>query len=245
MRIIPRLDIKGSHLIKGIHLEGLRKVGDPNEFAKKYYEDGADELVYMDIVASLYNRNNLTDVVEKAAKDIFIPMTVGGGIRSSDDVTQLLNVGADKVAINTAAVKNKSMLTEMAEKFGSQCIVLSIEAKRHANGWEAMTDNGREHTGLDVVKWAMEAVSLGAGEIFLTSIDQEGTCKGFDTELVKAVATSVDVPVIASGGMGNLDDFSAVIEHGCADAVSMAHMLHYNKLKIQDIRHFGEERNLL
>lgn len=245
MRIIPRLDIKGSHLIKGIHLEGLRKVGDPNEFAKKYYENGADELVYMDIVASLYNRNNLTEVVERAAKDIFIPMTVGGGIRSSDDVTQLLNVGADKVAINTAAVKNKAMLTEMAEKFGSQCIVLSIEAKRHAKGWEAMTDNGREHTGLDVVQWAMEAVSLGAGEIFLTSIDQEGTCKGFDIELVNAVSKAVDVPVIASGGMGNLDDFSAVIERGSADAVSMAHVLHYNKFKIQDIRDYAEERNLL
>jgi cyclase len=245
MRIIPRLDIKGPNLIKGIHLEGLRKIGDPNEFAKKYYEDGADELVYMDIVASLYNRNNLTDVVEKAAKDIFIPMTVGGGIRSCDDITQLLNVGADKVAINTAAVKNKAMLREMAEKFGSQCIVLSIEAKSHNNGWEAMTDNGREHTGLDVVKWAMEAVSLGAGEILVTSIDQEGTCKGYDIELVKAVSTAVDVPVIACGGMGSLDDFAAVIRDGKADAVSMAHMLHYKKLSIQDIRAFGETNNLL
>jgi cyclase len=245
MRIIPRLDVKGPNLIKGIHLEGLRVVGDPNEFAEDYYKQGADELIYMDIVASLYDRNNLTDVVEKAAKNIFIPMTVGGGIRKAEDVSTLLNVGADKIAINTAAVRNKNLISELAERFGAQCIVLSIEAMRQTGGtWEAMTDNGREHTGLDAVKWAQEAVSLGAGEVLVTSIDQEGTCKGYESELIRQIATSVPVPVIASGGMGSLEDVKDVIENGKADAVSMAHMLHYKKTTINDIKTFGAEHKL-
>ncbi|MBU6234703.1 MAG: imidazole glycerol phosphate synthase cyclase subunit [Alphaproteobacteria bacterium] len=237
IRVIARLDIKGPNLIKGIHLEGLRVIGDPYEYAKKYYQQGADELIYMDSVASLYNRNNLTQFVEKAAKGIFVPMTVGGGVRSVDDAMTLFLVGADKVAINTAAVANKQLISDMANRFGSQAMVLSIEAKsKTSGGWEAMTDNGREHTGLDVVEWAKEAVSLGAGEILLTSIDQEGTQKGFNVDLVRAVAKAVPVPVIASGGMGTLAHASDVVEKGAADAIAVAHMLHYNKTTIGAVK---------
>ncbi len=237
VRVIARLDIKGPNLIKGIHLEGLRVIGDPYDYAKRYYEQGADELIYMDSVASLYNRNNLTEVVERAASGIFIPMTVGGGVRSVDDAMKLFLVGADKVAINTGAVANKQLISDMANRFGAQAMVLSIEAmKKQGGGWEAMTDNGREHTGLDVVAWAKEAVSLGAGEILLTSIDREGTQHGFDTALVHAVASAVSVPVIASGGMGRLDHATSVVRDGAADALAVAHMLHYNKTDIGQIK---------
>ena len=237
VRIIARLDIKGPNLIKGIHLEGLRVVGDPQEYARKYYEMGVDELVYMDIVASLYGRNSLTDIVRRAAQHIFIPMTVGGGVRSLDDVKTLLRSGADKVAINTAAVKQPELITKVARRFGSQCMVLGIEAKRVAPGkWEAYTDNGREKTGLDVVEWAQRACELGAGEILLTSVDQEGTRKGFDIDLVRAVASTVSIPVIASGGMGSTQHFVDVVKQGCADAVAMADVLHYNRLTVADVR---------
>lgn len=246
VRVIARLDIKGPNLIKGIRLEGLRVVGDPFEFAKKYYEQGADELLYMDTVASLYNRNNLTEVVRRAAQGIFIPMTVGGGIRSVEDAHKLFAVGADKVAINTAAIANKQLISDLARKYGSQAVVVSIEAHRipGVKGWEAMTDNGREHTHKDVVAWAQEVVSLGAGEILLTSIEQEGTCKGFDIDLINAVATSVSVPVIASGGMGSLNDFNAAVEKGHADAVAVAHMLHYNKTTVAGIKAHALDNNL-
>ena len=237
LRLIARLDIKGPNLIKGVRLEGLRVLGDPQEFAKRYYEEGADELLYMDTVASLYERNNLTDIVRRTAKDVFIPMTVGGGVRSVNDVQELLRAGADKVAINTAAVQRPALITEVAKRFGSQCMVLSIEAKRQAPGhWEAYTDNGREHTGLDVVEWAKKGALLGAGEILLTSVDQEGTQKGFDVELVKAVAGAVEIPVIASGGMGTLEHLLEVAEEGHADAVAIAHVLHYKKLGLGEIR---------
>jgi cyclase len=237
LRLIARLDIKGPNLIKGVHLEGLRVIGDPQEHARAYYEQGADELVYMDIVASLYGRNNLTDIVRKAAHDIFVPLTVGGGVRSVEDVNTLLRVGADKVAINTAAIGRPALITEVARRYGSQCMVLSIEAKRLGAGrWEAYTDNGREKTGLDVVEWARKAESLGAGEILLTSVDQEGTRKGFDVPLVKAVAAAVTIPVIASGGMGSLEHFTQVVQEGGADAVAMADVLHYKRLGLRDIR---------
>jgi imidazole glycerol-phosphate synthase subunit HisF len=237
LRLIARLDIKGPNLIKGIHLEGLRVMGDPQSFAKKYYEDGADELIYIDIVASLYNRNNLSDIIHRAAQDVFIPITVGGGIRSLEDATHILRSGADKVAINTAAVKRPELISEMARRFGSQCMVLSIEAKKSGSGsWEAYTDNGREHTGLDVVTWAKRAKELGAGEILLTSVDQEGTCRGFDQELVQAVSSVVSIPVIASGGMGALSDVEDVVVVGKADAIAMANVLHYDKLSIQKVR---------
>lgn len=237
IRIIPRLDIKGPNLIKGIHLEGLRVVGDPREFSRRYYEEGADELLYIDIVASLYNRNSLIDIVKRTAEEVFIPLTVGGGIRTADDVRSMLRAGADKVAINTAAIANPSLITEVSRRFGSQCMVLSIEAKRMQPGvWHAFTDNGREITGRDVVDWAKQGAELGAGEILLTSIDQEGTRKGFDIELVRAVSTAVPIPVIASGGMGKPEDFVRVVREGSADAVAIAHAFHYKTSSIDEVR---------
>jgi len=235
--LIARLDIKGPNLIKGIHLEGLRVVGDPQEYARRYYEAGADELVYMDIVASLYGRNNLTEIVKRAAQDIFIPMTVGGGVRSVDDAKQLLRAGADKIAVNTAAIARPELITGISRRFGSQCMVLSIEAKQVGeNKWEAYTDNGRERTGVDVVEWAIKGCELGAGEILLTSVDREGARKGFDVALVRAVATAVPIPVIASGGMGTTEHLVEVIKIGEADAVAMADVLHYNRISMSQIR---------
>ena len=237
VRLIPRLDIKGPNLIKGIQLEGLRVIGDPQQFARRYYEQGADELLYVDVVASLYGRNSLHDIVRRSAHDVFVPLTVTGGIRSTDDVRQVLRSGADKIGVNTAATKRPELIKEIAGKFGSQCMVLSIEAKRVAPGkWEVYTDNGRERTGLDVVDWATRGVELGAGEILLTSVDREGTREGFDLELVAAVSGAVPVPVIASGGMGELEDVAKVVREGGADAVSMADVLHYGRMTIAEIR---------
>lgn len=236
-RLIARLDIKGPNLIKGIHLEGLRVVGQPNEYAKRYYEQGADELIYIDCVASLYGRNSLGDIVQSAAQDVFIPMTVGGGIRSIDDAMHILRCGADKVAINTAAVANPNLITDIARKFGSQCMVLSIEAKRVGpDRWEAYTDNGREDTGMDVIEWVKRGVALGAGEVLLTSVDQEGTRKGFDVALVRAVTGEVSVPVIASGGMGTTEHMVDVVKTGGVDAVAMADILHYRRATFAEIR---------
>lgn len=244
VRIIPRLDIKGPNLIKGIRLEGLRVIGDPQEYAIRYYEAGADELVYMDIVASLYNRNNLSDIISRAADRVFIPITVGGGIRSVDDARNILRSGADKVAINTAAIARPELISEIANRFGSQATVLSIEAKRFQDGrWEAYTDNGRERTGLDVVEWASRAVELGAGEILLTSVDREGTRKGFELDLISSVSRAVPIPVIASGGMGSIQDFAAAASAG-ADAVAMADVLHYGRLSLPDIREAAKQSGL-
>lgn len=240
VRVIARLDIKGPNLIKGVHLEGLRVIGNPNDYAMLYYSQGVDELIYMDSVASLYGRNNLSDIVKTTAENVFIPITVGGGIRSVEDVKQLLRCGADKVAINTAATKNPVLLSEIARRFGSQCVVLSIEAMRNNNGsWEVMTDNGREHTGMDVVNWARTGQEFGAGEILLTSIEQEGTRKGFDIELVKQVSEAVSIPVIASGGMGKVEDLVSVVNLGKADAVAMADVLHYKRLSLPEIRNYA------
>jgi len=219
-RLIARLDIKGENLIKGIHLEGLRVIGSPNEHALRYYLQGADELIYMDCVASLYGRNSLGEIVRRAAQDVFVPMTVGGGIRSVDDAAYVLRHGADKVAVNTAAVARPALIAEIAQRFGSQCMVLSVEAKQIAPGrWEAYTDNGRERTGLDVVEWVRQSVGLGAGEVLLTSIDREGTRRGFDVALVAAVTAEVSVPVIASGGLGTVAHLVDVVKTGHADAV--------------------------
>jgi cyclase len=237
LRLIARLDVKGSKLIKGIHLEGLRVVGDPNERAREYYRQGADELIYMDVVASLYGRNHLGDIIKKAVQDIFVPITVGGGIRSIEDATQILRCGADKLAINTGAVDKPNLIYEISRKFGSQCTVISIEAKKISQErWEVFTNNGRERTGLDVVQWAKKCVSNGAGEILLTSIDREGTRMGFDVDLVKEVTSSVNVPVIASGGMGKVEDLIPVVLEGGADAVAIADILHYNRATLDDLR---------
>lgn len=241
VRLIARLDIKGPNLIKGVHLEGLRVMGDPQEFARRYYEQGADELLYIDIVASLYGRSKLTEIVRRSAHDVFVPMTVGGGIRGIDDVNDLLRAGADKVAINTAAVRRPALITEVSRRFGSQCMVLSIEAKQQApERWEVFTDCGRERSGVDAVEWARRGVELGAGEILVTSIDREGTRKGFDVSLVKAITTAVDVPVIASGGFGEPAHLGDVIAAG-ADAVAFADALHYGRSTLTQIRRMATD----
>jgi cyclase len=241
IRLIARLDIKGPNLIKGVHLEGLRVIGSPNQHARRYYEQGADELIYMDCVASLYGRNSLSDLVQQAAENIFIPLTVSGGIRTVDDAWRLLRCGADKVAVNTAAIANPQLIADIAQRFGSQCMVLSVEAKQVGPGrWEAYTDNGRERSGVDVVEWVARAASLGAGEILLTSIDREGTRRGFDVELVRAVTRQVSVPVIASGGMGKAEDLIRVVEAAEADAVAMADILHYGRATVGEIRAVAE-----
>jgi cyclase len=245
IRLIARLDIKGPNLIKGIHLEGLRVIGSPNEHALRYYEQGADELIYMDCVASLYGRNNLREIVRSAAQDVFVPMTVGGGIRSVEDVADLLRCGADKVAVNTAAVANPKLITEIARRFGSQCTVLSIEAKQTApERWEAYTNNGREPTGLDVIEWVKRGVELGAGEVLLTSVDREGTRRSFDVPLVRAVTTEVSVPVIASGGMGKPEDLVEVVQQAEADAVAMADILHYRRATLGAVRRVALDAGL-
>jgi imidazole glycerol-phosphate synthase subunit HisF len=228
IRIIPRLDIKGPNLVKGIHLEGLRVLGKPEHFARYYYENGADELLYMDAVASLYERNSLLDIIERTAREVFIPLTVGGGLRSVDDIRTVLRAGADKVSLNTAVINRPKLIKEAAEAFGSSTVVVSIEAlKREDGSYGAYVDYGRENTGVDVFEWAMQAVDLGAGQLMVTSIDQEGTGKGFDLDLCRAIADSVAVPVIVSGGAGNLEHIADVINGGAVDAVCLGSLLHY------------------
>jgi cyclase len=244
-RLIPRLDIKGPNVIKSIHLEGLRVVGDPQELALRYYEQGADELLYVDVVASLYERNSLHNIIQRAAHDVFVPLTVTGGIRSVDDVRAILRAGADKIGINTAATKRPGLIAEVARTFGSQCMVLSIEAKRTGlYAWEVYTDNGRERTGMDVVQWAQRGVELGAGEILLTSVDQEGTRMGFDLDLIRAVTAKVSIPVIASGGMGVPEHMLPAVLEAEADAVAMADILHYKRATVGDVRRVAQQAGI-
>ncbi|MFH0772173.1 MAG: imidazole glycerol phosphate synthase cyclase subunit [Candidatus Omnitrophota bacterium] len=269
IRIIPRLDIKGPNLVKGIHLEGLRIIGDPQIYAVKYYEEGADEILYVDIVASLYRRNNLFDIVEKTARNISIPVTVAGGIRSLDDIKTLLRAGADKVSINSAAVENPKLITEAAKTFGSQCIVVAIDIKQwpdrsflskrnetvsrtkvgDSEDWfqdifQVYADNGRQQTGLEAYEWALRAVELGAGELLITSIDKEGMKLGYETEFIRKVAESVPVPVIAGGGAGNIEHVEDVISNGKASAVAVASILHYNIASIQVIKTHLRQRGI-
>jgi imidazole glycerol-phosphate synthase subunit HisF len=244
VRLIARLDVKGKNLIKGVHLEGLRVMGDPQEHALRYYHHGADEIIYMDTVASLYGRNNLSNIVEMTAKNVFIPITVGGGIRSVLDAKRMLSSGADKVAINTAAIHNPTLISDMAEALGCQAVVVSIEAvSRGDREWEAMTDNAREKTGKSVVEWAIEAVRLGAGEILLTSVAQEGTGKGLDLDLINAVSERVDVPVIASGGVGSVDHIVQGVYAG-ADAIAIADLLHYKKMTMNEVNETARQHKL-
>ena len=238
IRLIARLDVKDENLVKGIQLEGLRKLGDPNAFARRYYEQGIDELLYIDIVASLYNRNNLSHIVRRTVEEVFIPVCVGGGLRSVEDVRRILAMGADKVAINTAALKRPDLIREVAATFGSQCMVLSIQAKRSRtdpNRWEAYYDNGRAHSGRDVVEWAKQGEALGAGEILLTSVDCEGLQRGMDLELIRAVTAAVQVPVICGGGVGGADDILDAAAAG-ADAVACAAVLHYDKATVPELK---------
>lgn len=237
IRVIARIDVKNDDAIKGIHLEGLRKVGKPNDLARKYYAAGVDEIVFMDAVAAYYDRNSLSEIIQTACNDVFVPITVGGGIRNVDDIKKALNAGADKVAINTQAVRQPAFIEQASKIFGSQCVVLSIEAKKISEGkWEAYTDNGREPTGLDVIEWAEKAQELGAGEILLTSIDAEGTKKGFDESLNAAVAESVSIPVIASGGAGKVEHISSLLNNSSVDAVAVASVLHYSLHEVKDLK---------
>ncbi len=246
IRIIPRLDIKGPNLVKGIHLEGLRVLGKPEDFARYYYEHGADELIYMDVVASLYGRNSVLEIVRRASKEIFIPLTVGGGLRTLDDIRKALHAGADKVSLNTAAIQDPQLIRRAARRFGSSTIVVSIEAIKKEEGiYEAYTNNGREETGVDALNWAMRAAELGAGEMLVTSIDKEGTGEGFDIELTRKIAESVPIPVIACGGAGKISHIHDVIQKGKADAVSIASILHYKFIQ-GATKHgdFSEEGNV-
>jgi len=232
VRIIPRLDIKGPNLVKGIHFEGLRVLGKPEHFARYYYENGADELIYMDAVASLYGRNSLLEIIEKTAREIFIPLTVGGGLRNIDDIRAVLRAGADKVSLNTAAIACPDLIHEASRTFGSSTIVVSIEAIRKSDGsYEAYVNYGRDRTDIDVFEWAIRAVELGAGELMVTSINKEGTGNGFDLELTRRIAKSVSVPVIAGGGAGKVNDVHDVLIQGKAEAVALASILHYNFIR--------------
>ena len=245
IRIIPRLDVKNENVIKSINLEGLRVVGNPSDLAHKYYVQGADELLYVDVVASLYGRNNLKEIVCKATKNIFIPITVVGGIRSIEDFKELLYAGADKVGLNTAAIKRPELIAELANQFGSQSLILSIEAKKiKENYWEAMTHNGREKTGKNVIDWVKEAAAKGIGEILVTSIDQEGTRGGFDIDLLKIISEKINVPVIASGGMGSLQHSIDLIKNCSVSGFCMADTLHYNRSTVTEIRNNLIDHNI-
>ena len=235
VRVIPRLDIKGPNLVKGVHLEGLRVLGQPEWFARRYYEQGADELLYMDVVASLYGRNSLLDIVSRTSRAMSIPLTVGGGLRTLEDMRAALRAGADKVAVNTAALRQPELVREAAQRFGSSTIVVSIEAIRQPGGrYEAYTDNGRERTGVDACAWAARAAELGAGELLVTSVDREGTGEGFDLELTRRIAEAVSIPVVACGGAGKAGDVADVVERGHADAVCVASLLHYAAVNAGD-----------
>ena len=232
VRIIPRLDIKGPNVVKGLSFDGYRALGTAEHFARAYYEDGADELIYYDAVASLYRRNSLAEIVQRTAKEIFIPLTVAGGLRTVDDIRAILRSGADKGAINTGAIANPELIRTASKMFGSQCIVVSIEAKRLYDGrYEAWVDYGRQPTGVDAIEWAQRAVELGAGEVLVTSVDREGMGSGYEIELTSRIAKLVPVPVIACGGAGRLEHIVEVIQKGSPDAVSAASVFHYHYIE--------------
>jgi len=235
-RIIPCLDVDQGRVVKGINFVNLIDAGDPVTLAKFYNDQGADELIFLDITASSDNRETIIDIVKKVAKEVFIPFTVGGGINNLDQIRKIINAGAEKVSLNTAAVKNPSLLTEAANEFGSQCIVLAIDAKKVGTSWNVFVNGGRESTGLNVIEWAKKGASLGAGEILLTSMDKDGTKSGFDIELTSQVSNTVTIPVIASGGAGELADFTEILTTGAADAALAASLFHFGEIKITDLK---------
>ena len=243
-RIIPCLDVKDGQVVKGIHFVGLKEVGDPVALAKKYYSDGADELVFLDISATVEKRKTMVDVVRRVAKEIFIPFTVGGGISTIEDVRAMLTAGADKVSLNSAAIRNPSLIEEASKRFGNQCIVLAVDAKKRADntGWNVYVEGGRKDTGIDCMEWILKGVSLGAGEILLTSMDADGTKEGFDLELYKAVSKIVNVPVIASGGCGKLEDFKSALE--VSDAALAASIFHYEESSVQNVKKYLKEEGV-
>jgi len=237
-RIIPCLDVNAGRVVKGINFVSLQDAGDPVEIARKYDEEGADELTFLDITASSDNRGLILDIIESVAKEIFIPLTVGGGVRSTDDVRCLLNAGADKISINTSAILNPKLVAEASSRFGSQCIVVAIDAKKVGDHWEVFTHGGRNPTGLDAVEWAKKMVNLGAGELLLTSMDRDGTKVGFDIDLTKQISDAVEVPIIASGGVGNLQHLVDGVLLGGADAVLAASIFHYGEYTIREAKEF-------
>ena len=243
-RIIPCLDVTSGRVVKGVNFVELRDAGDPVEIARRYDEQGADELTFLDITASSDDRDLLLQVIESVAAQVFIPLTVGGGVRKVEDVRRLLNAGADKVSINTSAVQNPQLVADASGRFGSQCIVVAIDAKRVGGHWEVFTHGGRRPTGLDVVEWARKMQRMGAGEILLTSMDRDGTREGFDIPLTKAVSDAVDVPVIASGGVGNLDHLADGVQKGGADAVLAASIFHFGVFTVRQAKQFMAARSI-
>ena len=243
-RIIPCLDVTDGRVVKGINFVELKDAGDPVEIAKQYNEQGADEITFLDITASSDNRGLIFDIIENVAKQIFIPLTVGGGVRSCDDIRNLLNAGADKVGINTGDINNPDLVAESSARFGSQAIVVAIDAKKVDNHWEVFTHGGRNATGIDAIMWAEKMVSLGAGELLITSMDKDGTKTGFDNELNKFISEKVDVPIIASGGVGNLQHLVDGVKVGGADAVLAASIFHYGEYQIQEAKDYMAKNNI-
>ncbi len=245
-RIIPCLDVKNGNVVKGVHFVGLKDVGDPVACAKKYYQDGADELVFLDITATNDNRDTMVKYVEEVAKNIFIPFTVGGGIRSREDMKNILRAGADKCSLNSAAVRNIDLVSECSNAFGDQCVVLAVDGKlrEDKSGWNVVINGGRIDTGIDVVSWVKDCVKKGAGEILLTSMDADGTKDGFDLPMLKAVKQAVNVPVIASGGCGCLEDFYEVFKENSADAALAASIFHYEELTVRQVKNYLDQKGI-
>lgn len=245
-RIIPCLDVNGGRVVKGVNFVNLIDAGDPVECAKAYNDADADELVFLDITASSDSRATVVDMVERVARQVFIPFTVGGGIRTVEDFRTILNAGADKVAVNSAAIKRPELISEAADKFGSQCVVCAIDAKRRTDksGWEVYLNGGRVNTGLDALEWAKKAESLGAGEILLTSMDADGTKEGYDIELTRRVSENASIPVIASGGAGNMEHFADAFEKGMADAALAASLFHFKEIEIYDLKKYLSENGI-
>ncbi len=242
-RIIPCLDVKDGRVVKGVNFVGLKDAGDPVEVAKRYNDEGADELTFLDITASSDNRETIVDIVEKVAKEVFIPLTVGGGIRKLEDIYKLLNVGCDKVSLNSAAIKRPEFINEGAKRFGSQCIVVAIDVKKTGDQYNVYLNGGRVDTGINAVEWAKEVVDRGAGEILLTSMDSDGTKAGFEIPITKQISELVNVPIIASGGAGTMEHFKEVFNEG-ADAGLAASIFHYKEIDIMDLKHYLHEQNI-
>jgi cyclase len=243
-RIIPCLDVDRGRVVKGVHFVDIRDAGNPVENAQIYNKQGADEIIFLDITASSDQRDIIIDVVEKTAEEVFVPLTVGGGIRNLDDIRRILRAGADKVSVNTAAVKNPALVSEAADRFGSQCIVVAIDAKARDSSWEVFIHGGRTPTGMDVLDWAKKTEELGAGEFMLTSMDRDGTKDGYDLRLTRAVSDLVNIPVIASGGVGNLEHLYEGLTVGGADAVLAASIFHYNEFTVGDVKAYLKERGV-
>ena len=243
-RIIPCLDLKDGRVVKGVNFEGLRDAGDPVELAARYNAQGADEVVFLDISASKEGRNAMIDVIARAADELFLPLTVGGGLKTADDIRTMLRAGADKVSVNSAAVSNPGMITECAERFGRQCVIVAIDAKKTDNGWTVWTHGGTKDTGLDVIEWAKKVQELGAGEILLTSMDADGVKTGYDIPLTAAVADAVSIPVIASGGCGSIEHIYEVFTKTNAAAALAASIFHYNECTVADVKQYLRDRGV-